>query len=293
MNSPKSLKLLLLKGQDHGPKTGEISNWPGRAVYSPVEYAGEILKRKEFEKPGVYILKSDPKKVEYTERVYVGESGKLRDRLKDHLSKVASKPFSSFVAFYSTDSLLNKATVKYLEHRLINMAHESKTSEVANRAKSAEPFISEGDKYSMDFFLGEMRLLLPIMGFEFLNPGVVTPIAQEAPIQIKDLYRISGKLVEAFMYTWEGRFVVTKGSQVKKGVSASIGNRYVKKRNLLLAHGSMIDTGSTFILTEDVVFTSTSTASSVVLGRQTAGPREWKHTETGKTYAQTVQEQTK
>jgi hypothetical protein len=52
----------------------------------------------------------------------------------------------------------------------------------------------------------------------------------------------------------------------------------------------MIDDGATYILTEDVVFTSTSTASSIVLGRQSAGPRSWKHTETGKTYFQTIQD---
>lgn len=287
----KSINLLLLHGNEYGPKTGVIGNWAGRAVYSPVEEAAEVLKREEFDNPGVYILKSDPQNSDFPDRVYIGESGALRSRLRSHISRLSKRPFNDFVAFTSSDSLLNKATVKYLEHKLVALAHDSKRSEVANKAASREPSISEADRYIMDGFLSEMKLILPVFGYHFLVPAVIsipeTPIIHEP----KDLFKIIGKTCEAFMYVFEGKFVVTKGSQVNKNTSKSIAKGWLKKRQLLLSQGIMIDEGSHYVISQDAVFDSPSAASSVVLGRQTTGPQSWINMDSGQTYAEQIANQ--
>ncbi|MEM6269968.1 MAG: GIY-YIG nuclease family protein [Bacteroidota bacterium] len=304
----KEIEMLLLDGTPEGPKTALITSWVGRATYSPVERAGEILKRAEFDRPGVYILKSPPQRHAFTERVYIGQSGTLRDRLRTHLAKSSRRSFDAFVAFTSTDTLLNINSIKYLEHRLIKLAHDNKTSEVENKQDSKAPPMSEGKRYSMNDFLGNMQILLPLLGFEFTNPTVlltapnqesapspekepapdpVTPPSkkEESPIQqAVDLYRIKSTRLKAFMYIKDGHIVVTKGSQMKYGVSKSIGANWIRLREKLMLEGLVVRDGKHYRFTEDVVFSSTSAASSTVLGRQTAGPRSWVHTENGRTY---------
>lgn len=298
----KVIDLLLLEGTPEGPKWASIKNWPGRAIFSPVESAKRILKRDEFLRPGVYILKSPPQKKSYNERIYIGESDRLGKRIKSHISQISKKPFESFVAFTSTDSILDKATVKYLEHRLIKIAQQNKTSEISNRVSPKAPYISESNLYSMDAFLREMKILLPLMGFDFLSPTVLEkPMdvsgnlepstgIQSGISEIHHLYRIKDSHIEAFMYVSGGRFVVTKGSQMKKTESKSIGTGRIRHRRRMVEAKLVVEEKAYYRFVEDVNFKSTSAASSVLLGRQSAGPRMWIHTETGKTYGQRLAE---
>lgn len=284
-----SLNMLLLDGTAAGPKTAEIGNWPGKAVFSPIQNAADILKRSEFGNPGVYVLKSDPKENYFSERVYVGESENLRDRLKNHLSNVGKKPFHSFVAFTSTGSMLNKATVRYLEHRLIQIATENQTSEVVNKVSPKKPRISEANQHTMEDFLGQMKLILPVLGFEFTRPTTILNAKPELVVVKREFYRLKDPKLKTFMFPNEGQFVVTKGSEAKKSNSPtqSKGNILAKRR--LLEQGILIDSGEYLVFTQDTIFSSTSAASSVCLGRASAGPRYWIHIEKEKTYGELIQ----
>ncbi|HHG83390.1 MAG TPA: GIY-YIG nuclease family protein, partial [Bacteroidetes bacterium] len=279
------LRLLLLKGTISGPKTAKISSWPGSAVYSPIENAKDILVRDEFDNPGVYILKSAPQKNIFSERVYIGEAEELRARLKNHISKLKKKPFDSFVAFTDTNHLLNKATVKYLEHKLLICAKENKTSEIANEVSPKMPRISEADRYNMDGFLSEMKVILPLLGFEFVTP-MVTPTFVEKP---KDLFRLKSKQLNTFMFVSEGAFIVTKGSQASKTSSASIGKSWLRIRSRLIEQGVFVDQSTHYEITQDTIFSSVSAASSVTLGRQSPGPISWIHLTENITYSEFIQ----
>ena len=282
----KAVNFLLLDGTINGPKIAQIGNWIGRATYSPMEKAAETLSRDEFDGPGVYILKGSPESSAYNEKVYIGESGELRPRLKSHLSKLSRRPFDSFVAVTSKDRTLNKATIKYLEHKLIEDAHQNKTSEVYNKINPKLPSISEADEYSMRSFLGEMKIILPLLGFEFMTPSVITP---QPKVEIKDLYKLHDKVLKAFMYVEEGKFIVTKGSQMRSTESKSLGKGWAKLRAKIIREGIAIHSGNYYEFTQDVSFNSTSAASSVMLGRQSPGPRVWIHTQNGKTYGQLLE----
>jgi len=285
-----SLNMLLLDGTATGPKTAEIGNWPGKAVYSPVEGASKILDRAEFENPGVYVLKSDPQENIFSERVYVGESEFLRGRLKNHLANISKKPFHSFVAFTSTSSMLNKATVRYLEYRLIQIATDNKTSEVVNKVSPKRPRISEANQHTMEDYLGQMKLILPVLGFEFTQPSTFEVNEPEVIVENRDLYRLKDPRLKTFLFPYEGQFVVCKGSQAKKPSAGGLSKGNLKTKEKMVAQGILIEKGEFYEFTEDATFSSTSAASSVCLGRSSAGPRYWIHTEKNKTYGELLQD---
>lgn len=298
------MTLLLLKGTDKGPKTAAFGDWHGQAIYSPAASASEILSRPEFDKPGVYVLKRDPKDGAYQDRVYIGQSSVLRDRLKNHMSKFAKRPFSEFVAFSSTNNIVNIGTVSYLEHRLVAMANQARNCEVENKQKPKYPQLPESDRINMESYLRRMKIILPIFGFNFLEEAIVQPVAvppeavEDLPLNdpepeirpvVRDLFKVVGHIAEAFMYLHDDRFVVTKGSQANKQESRSIGKNWVALRRGLVHNKILIDKGSHYEFTEDTFFTSASAASSVVLGRQTSGPISWVHLEKNLKYAEMLE----
>ena len=81
--------------------------------------------------------------------------------------------------------------------------------------------------------------------------------------------------IQANMFETEQGFIVTKGSQANKNLSPSTSDTYKRLREKLIASGILLDKGNFFKFTEDTVFSSTSAASIVVLGRQSQGPIEW------------------
>lgn len=66
----KKLTIFLIDGLATGPRTIEIGNWSGKAIYSQRSTLPKILDREEFDRPGVYILKSMPNSDNFNERVY-------------------------------------------------------------------------------------------------------------------------------------------------------------------------------------------------------------------------------
>ena len=92
------------------------------------------------------------------------------------------------------------------------------------------------------------------------------------------------------MFTRDGQLVVVKGSQMSKDTSPSIGGGWVRIRNRLIAEKIVVDKGEYFEFIQDFAFNSASAAASVIRGRQSAGPRRWTHTISGKTYRQLLLE---
>jgi hypothetical protein len=65
--------------------------------------------------------------------------------------------------FTSKDQNLNKAHVRYLESRLVRLAHEAGRAEVDNANAPNAPSLSEAKAAEMDAFLDEMLVLLPVL----------------------------------------------------------------------------------------------------------------------------------
>lgn len=285
----KKLTVYMIDGTEYGPRTAEIGNWSGKAIYATRSTINKIIKRPEFDNPGVYCLKSEPTSENYSERVYIGEAENIRNRLKQHLAD-SKKDFSEVIFFISKDELLTKAHIRYLETRLIEETIEAKTAEIDNGNVPSLPSLHEADIDDMEYFLEQVRLILPVMGSRFLVSSVVHS-SEEAERQIdeKNYFYISSKGIKARMYESDKGYVVKKGSLARKFMNDSISENYVKLKHKLLESGSLVEEGKELVFTEDYVFSSLSAASNIVLGAQTAGPLKWK-TKDGKTYKELEQE---
>ena len=77
-------------------------------------------------------------------------------------------------------------------------------------------------------------------------------------------------------------FVVLKGSQAASTTVTSMATSFVNFRNAHICDGVIIDKVDYFEFTEDHIFSSPSSAATIVLGRNANGLVEWKQ-KAGKT----------
>ncbi len=274
----KKLTVYMIDGTEYGPRLAEIGNWVGKAIYSPRSTVNKVINRPEFNNPGIYCLKGDPTDDAYDERVYIGEAENIKDRLKNHLSN-SGKDFKEFIFFISKDELLTKTQIKYLESRMIQEAVEAKSAEIENSTSPGIPTLHEADISDMEYFLEQIKLVLPVMGFKFLISSTAKTSDkakksnQESPTHRK--YFIKTSTWKAEMVETDQGYIVLKGSQAKKGLSKSTTETYRKLRRKLLDTDILVEEGDNLKFNEDAVFNSPSAASNMVLGRNSNGYTEW------------------
>ena len=275
---PSSIKIFLAEGSPTGLRIVEKSNWIGQGVVFPRSGLAEVKGRAEFGKTGVYVV-SGPSEETGRERIYIGEGDPVRPRLDSHAAK---KDFwtQGFV-FISKDNNLNKAHVQYLEARLCELAAVAKRMELDNGNSPARPSLSEADQAEMEAFLAEMLVCFPVLGLSAFEMP-----AERAASALVFFAKARGTDAKGFE-TDEG-FVVKAGSVVSSDEVESLPPSFSAMRKQLRDAGVIVEQGGRWVLTQDYVFGSSSTAASVVLGRNSNGRVEWKD-DTGRTLKQ-VQE---
>jgi hypothetical protein len=268
----RKLTIFMLDGSVTGPKTIEIGNWSGKAIFSPRAFLKNLLARNEFDGPGVYFLQSQSESYEFDENVYIGEAEELRARLKQHISE---RDFESAACFISKDELLTKAHIKFLESRLIKIAREANSSFIENNISPRGARLSEADISDMEYFIEQIRLILPTVGMGTLvNSAPHSNLPGIAMIGEKQ-FRIRSKDLLATMIELDGAFVVRAGSYASATTSKSMAAGWLKIRKKLIDAGVLIPHKGQLLFKEDSAFSSPSAASSVVLGRQAPGPISW------------------
>lgn len=277
------ITILLIDGKEYGPKVGKIGGWSGKAIYSPLSTLSETLKRGEFDHAGIYFLKSFSETEIYDERIYVGETENLRRRLKQHIAD-DTKEFEECAVFVSP-GLLTKAHIKYLESQLVEEARQAKRAEIANSNEPTKSYLPEEEIYVMAEFFDKMKLILPLFGFSFLKPSATSQRKTAKPVDTRDeiVFHLSSSGIKASMRKTEDGFVVLGGSQARKDLVGAISPGWAKRRNRLIEEGIWEDKGSYYESQVDVIFNSPSAASSIIVGRPSAGTLMWKD-ENKKTY---------
>lgn len=268
----RKLIIYMLDGTPTGAKTIEIGNWSGKAIYSPRASLKALLSRSEFDVPGVYLLRSQSKSHDFDESIYIGEAEELRARLKQH---IADRDFDSVICFLSKDEMLTKAHIKYLEARLITLAHTANSSFIDNSNLPKGARLSEADISDMEYFIDQIHLILPTVGLNTLveaTPHINIPIQ---PIDNQVTYYIKSKLIKATMIETDKGFIVKAGSQASIKISNSIAEGWLRIRKKLLEAEILKQDEQHLIFIEDAIFTSPSAAASIVLGRQAPGPISW------------------
>jgi len=265
--SAATIKLFLAFGDPKRLRTGEISNWSGKAVAAPRTDLNELLARDELKNPGVYILiGTDPDKG--IPSCYIGEAEVIHDRLKQHK---AEDYWVQSIVFVSKDENLTKAHIKYLEGHLITEARDAERFHVKNN-KTSGAKLPESAREEMEVFLEKVRQLLPVLGSDILTPqpGVTRDSSNDLVCKIKGL-KANGRR------TADG-FVVFAGSQAVRDLrpAAPINHPFVVKlREKLSGEGTLISKGNHLIFKRDVEFSSPSAAAAVIHGGGANGLTAW------------------
>ena len=169
---------------------------------------------------------------------------------------------------------------------MIQIAINAKTAEIENGNSPNLPTLHEADISDMEYFLEQIKLMLPVMGFRFLISSTLkSEVAEEkeSDVKTKILFEIKTKTFKANMYESDQGYIIMKGSEAKKSLSKSTTETYRNLRRKLIETKILIEKGDKLVFAEDAIFNSPSAASNMVLGRNSNGFTEWV-TEKGKTF---------
>ncbi len=276
MKYGKSIELFLVNGTADSIVTAELSNWNGKAIKIPrIEVAG--CRREDITQAGVYFLFC--KDANGSDSVYIGEAENVKERLIQHMRDYTSEKekyyWSTAVIFVGRD--LNKALIRYLENRFVEIARSLKRYFVLTKNTYRNTIMKESQIAAMEEFIENVKILLGALGFKVLEPldkpdkskndtsgkGQTEEIRLHLERTIKDF----GKIEADGIRTSEG-FVVLKGSHISPVDDNTISTALKEQRKK-----ASIESG---ILEEDVLLSSPSYAAMFVIGKSANGLTSWK-----------------
>lgn len=265
---PFSIRIFLPDGDPDGLRIIEKSNWTGIGVVFTRTGYKAALRRDEFERTGVYVLVGSLDDSSLP-TVYIGEGDPVRPRLENHNAK---KDFWDWGVFFVTkDMNLNKAHVKYLESRLIELATAAKQCNLDNTNNSSQPNLAEADIADMESFLADMLKVFPLVGLSVFEEPTQQDTSQH------ELLFIKAKGIVASGYETTKGFVVLKGSQAVIKEVPSIDDYLVTLRRDLAAKGVLAESNGHYLFTENYLFKSPSTAAGVIQALSANGRTCWRN----------------
>jgi hypothetical protein len=264
---PTSIRLFLADGRPDGLRLVEKSNWTGLGlVCSRTDYP-RVRTREEWSRPGVYLLTGPAPDQGLRTQLYVGEADDVRDRVDNHLK--AKEFWTTVVAFISKDDNINKAHVRYLEARLLQLAKTADRAAVQNGTAPPLPRLSEADQADMEGYLFEMLIILPLL-------GIVAFEALDRQATPADRLLLTGKDAQANGADTPEGFIVFEGSLARAESVPSFHDYLHDLRHHLVGEGVLVPDGKHLRFTKPHLFDSPSSAAAIVLGRTANGRIEWK-----------------
>ena len=266
----KAIELFLVNGTADSLVTAELSNWNGKAIKIPRTEVSES-DREDIKGVGIYFLICQED--DGTDSVYIGEAENILDRLVQHLRDYQSGKekyyWNTAVIFVGRD--LNKALIRYLENRIVEIAKDCGRYKVLTKNTFKNTVLKEAQIASMEEFIDNIKVLINTLGYRVLSP-VPKPSDDTVYLYCKGITAFAKGFVSA------GGFTVMEGSKVSDHTVPSLeknGKTYYKLRNTLVRDGVITDN----IFTRDYEFNAPSAASTVVLGHPSNGQNDWKTAE--------------
>ena len=175
MNDPSSsagrqIRMFLVDGTPAGLMTAEVMNWTGKAIVAPRARFADLVRREEATRTGIYILIGpDPERINGL-KVYIGEADSVGKRLRRHDSGDEMDFFDRAAFVVSKDENLTKAHARFLESQLVRLAKEAGSVKVVNVTEPDFTRLPEADRSDMAAFLDQLKIVLPVVGFDVFRP---------------------------------------------------------------------------------------------------------------------------
>ena len=263
----KAIELFLVNGTAESLITAELSNWNGKAIKIPRTEVS-ACDREDIKGVGIYFLICQED--DGTDSVSIGEAENVQDRLTQHLRDYQSGKekyyWNTAVIFVGRD--LNKALIRYLENRFVEIAKECGRYTVLTKNTYKNTVLKEAQIASREEFIDNVKILINTLGYKVLVP---VPKANDETIYL--YCKGSGASAKGFVSA--GGFTVLEGSTVSDHTVPSLetkGKSYYNLRNALIKDGTISDR----VFTRDYEFKAPSAASAVILGHTSNGNVDWK-----------------
>ena len=279
----RSLELYFIDGRPDGMLTAEVFNWTGHLLMVPRTQISDALARKESRYTGVYLLLGERDGLPLA---YIGEAEDISARIRNHEGQ--KDWWTTAVLITSAANNLNKAHVRYLEARLIELARSVGRVPLDNGNTPARPSLTEAAQSNMEAFLEYVLMVLPALRIDvFLSNKRPSMITVEVPEtlgrQFFELISRKHNIVATAIFS-DGEFVVQKGSQARLSWTGPADHSYAQTHAELLRMGVIETRGAHSEFTTNYAFKSPSAAAAAVNGRPSNGTLDWKLKATGQTY---------
>lgn len=274
----RTIRIFLADGAPTGILTAEIMNWTGKVIVAPRSRLPELVQRQEASRTGIYFLTGPDPEDASRAMIYVGESDSVRERLLLHNSDDTKDFFTRVCIVVSKDENLTKTHVRYLESRLIGLIRAANRARLTNGTAPLFGLLPESDRADMEFFIEQIGVILPVLGFDFTQPPPApTPGAGPEPTGMQTQFEMIAVGVKALAIETDGEFVVLKGSSARLAGSPSW-TSYKGLRDKVLADGKLVESGqpNTLTFAENVAFDSPSAAAAVVYAGNQNGRIAWR-----------------
>ena len=174
----KQVRLFLADGTVGGLVTAEIMNWTGHLIRGRRTDLKQIRQRVEAARTGVYLLFGTDE--EDRRLAYIGQSDNVADRLVQHDAK--KEFWDEVIIVTSKDSNLTSAHVRYLEAQLVKIAQTVGRYRLENgNNPRGGADLPEADASDMDYFIDQIRILLPVLGHDIVRGRVTASTTAAGP----------------------------------------------------------------------------------------------------------------
>ena len=201
---------------------------------------------------------------------------RLLQHLRDYQAEKEKYYWTTAVIFIGRD--LNKALIRFLENRFVDIARQCKRYLVLTKNTYRNTVMKESQIAVMEEFIDNVRILISVLGYKVLEP-VNKPAAieendgneiekEEIKLHLERTVKGIGKIEADGIRTSEG-FVVLNGSHIAPEDDETISAGIKEKRS----KANIVEG----ILQEDVLFSSPSGAAMFVVGKSANGLTSWKN----------------
>lgn len=260
----KALQLLIPSGEPNGIKLIKVSGWDGLCYIVPRQSLNELSADSDVINPGLYFLFGKDESSD-SQLAYIGESEKFFDRITKHNVK---KDFWDEAIVFTGD--LNKAHVKFLEHKAVRLAKDAGRMQLDNSNTPPENRLSQYDKVGVELFFSNVKFILEAFGYDIFK-------SLEESVSGGVLYYLKGNGFDATARLLDnGGMVVLAGSLTSIRETNSFGGWAKAARQQFLQESALVLNGEYFRFTKDVTFRSPSAAAATVAARSINGWTAWK-----------------
>lgn len=271
MGIPQTIQIYLPQGDPAGIRMAEITTRTVRLFEMPRTLLSDFRSMPESKQVGLYFLfGSTP---EGRSLAYVGQSGNVGDRIKDHEGK---KEFwdKALVAVSLTNSWTS-THVSYMEWQAIRRATVSGRYELENDNGASNPHTPAPLEADCQEYLETISVLMTTLGYPLMEPLVHArrPGQDDGPEMI--FVKVRG--AELHGYSTSEGVVVLAGSYGRSEAAPSAATSIRNYRQRLIDQGIAAVQDGTYTLMKDHLFGSPSTAAAVMVGASMNGRVMWKN----------------